>query len=84
MHLWIAFFLGGKMEKKARRERIEKFLAMEEELDQCDALPLPERLRKLVEWAEHHLSPAEQEWLYRQWQRALESYVEEPSSSPAP
>jgi hypothetical protein len=67
------------MDKKARRERIEKLLAMEEELDQFDELPLPERFRKLVEWAEHNLSPAEQEWLYQQWQRALERYMEEPS-----
>ena len=49
------------MDTNARRERIEKLLAMEEDLDQCDALPLPERLRTLVEGAEYHLSPADQE-----------------------
>lgn len=71
------------MNKHARGERIEKLLAMEEELDRLDELPLPERFRKLVEWAESHLSPAEQEWLYQQWQRALESYIEQPSGEPA-
>jgi hypothetical protein len=71
------------MDKHARGERIEKLLAMEAELDRLDELPLPERFRKLVEWAESHLSPAEQEWLYQQWQRALESYIEQPSGEPA-
>lgn len=71
------------MNKHARRERIEKLLAMEEELDDFEELPLPERFRKLLEWAEQHLSPAEQEWLYQQWQRALESYIEQPSGEPA-
>ena len=68
--------------KHARRERIEKLLAMEEALDMLDELPLPERFRKLLEWAEQHLSPAEQAWLYQQWQRALERFVEEPSDEP--
>jgi hypothetical protein len=72
------------MDMQARRERIEKLLAMEEELDTLDELPVPERLRKLVDWAEQHFSPAEQEWLYQQWQRALESYMKEPSGGPLP
>jgi hypothetical protein len=72
------------MDKRARRERIEKLLAMQEELDTLAELPLPERFRKLVEWAESHLSPVEQEWLCQQWQRALESSMEEPSRRPAP
>jgi hypothetical protein len=72
------------VDKQARRERIEKLLAMEEVLEKLDELPLPERFRKLVEWAEQHLSPAEQEWLYQQWQRALERSMEEPSGEPAP
>jgi hypothetical protein len=72
------------MDKQARRERIEKLLAMEEELDQLDDLPLPERFRKLVEWAEQNLPSAEQEWLYQPWQRALECLMEEPSDHPAP
>ena len=59
------------MDKHACRERIEKLLAMQEELSNLDELPLPEQFRKLVEWAESHLSPAEQEWLYQQWQRDL-------------
>ena len=71
------------MDKHARRQRIEKLLAMEEALSNLDELPLPERFQKLVAWAEQHLSPAEQEWLYQQWQRALESYLEEPSGEPA-
>jgi hypothetical protein len=70
---------GEHMDKHARWERIEKLLAMEVELDQLEELPLPERFRKLLEWAEEHLSLAEQEWLYQQWQRAVESSMEEPS-----
>jgi hypothetical protein len=80
----LLFFREGKMDKQARRDRIEKLLAMEEELDQLDELPLPERFRKLVEWAEKNLPPAEQEWLYQQWQRALECIMEEPPDQPAP
>jgi hypothetical protein len=72
------------MDKRGRRERIEKLLAMEEELDQLDELPLPERFRKLVEWAEKNLPLAEQEWLYQQWQRALECLMEEPPDQPVP
>lgn len=72
------------MDKRARRERIEQLLAVQEELDTLAELPLPERFRTLVEWAERHLSPAEQEWLYQQWQRALEFFMEEPSGRPAP
>lgn len=72
------------MDKRARRQRIEKRLAMEEELRNLDELPLPERFQKLVAWAEKNLSPPAQEWLYQQWQRALERYVEEPSGEPAP
>jgi len=72
------------MDKQARKERIEKLLAMEEELDQLDELPLPDRFRTLVEWAEKHLPPAEQEWLYQQWQRCLECLMEEPPDQPAP
>ena len=71
-------------DKQARRQRIEKLLAMAEDLSNLDALPLSERFRELVAWAETHLSPAEQEWLYQQWQRVLESYLEEPPGEPAP
>ena len=69
-------------DKQARRQRIEKLLVMGEDLSALEALPLPERFRKLVAWAETHLSPAEQEWLYQQWQRALESYLEDSSGQP--
>jgi hypothetical protein len=55
---------------------------MMEQLSTLDALPLPERFRRLVEWAEKHLSSAEQEWLYQLWQRAVERCVEEPSDAP--
>ncbi len=72
------------MDKQARKERIEKIITMEEALHTFEALPLPVRFRKLAEWAEQHLSPAEQEWLYQQWQRALERSMEEPSGEPAP
>jgi hypothetical protein len=71
------------MDKHARRERIEKLLAMQKELSNLDELPLPERFRKLVEWAEKNLSSAEQEWLYQQWQRELESHMEQPSGESA-
>jgi hypothetical protein len=56
------------MDKRARRQRIEKRLAMEEELRNLDELPLPEQFQKLVAWAEKNLSPPAQEWLYQQWQ----------------
>jgi hypothetical protein len=55
---------------------------MEEELRSLDELPMPEWFQKLVAWAEKNLSPPAQEWLYQQGQRALESYVEEPSGAP--
>jgi hypothetical protein len=71
------------MDKHARRARIEKLLAMEEALDQLEDLPLPDRFRKLVEWAEKNLPSAEQEWLYQQWQRALEGLMDEPLDPPA-
>jgi hypothetical protein len=64
------------MDKQARLARIERLLAMEVELDNLYEFPLPEQFRKLVEWAEKHLSPVEQEWLYEQWQRALEGSME--------
>jgi hypothetical protein len=72
------------LDKHARSQHIEKLLTMVEDLNTLDALPLPERFHKLVAWAEKHLSPAEQEWLYQQWQRAPESYVEKPFGEPAP
>jgi hypothetical protein len=72
------------MDKQARKARIEKMIAMEEDLHTFEELPLPARFKKLAEWAEQHLSPAEQEWLYQQWQRALECSMEEPSGEPAP
>jgi hypothetical protein len=72
------------MDKHARRARIEKLLAMEAELDQLEGLPLPDRFRKLVAWAEQHLPSTEQEWLYQPWQRALEGLMEAPPDPPAP
>jgi hypothetical protein len=72
------------LDTHARRQRIEKLLTMVEDLNTLNALPLPKRFQKLVAWAEKNPSPAEQEWLYQQWQRALEGYVEEPSGEPAP
>jgi hypothetical protein len=71
------------MDKQARKERIERIIAMEEAFQTFEELPLPERLKKLAEWAETHLSPAEQEWLYQPWQRALERSLEDPSGEPA-
>jgi hypothetical protein len=60
---WVKEFLRGipmqPLDKHARRQRIEKLLAMVEELNPLDALPLPERFQKLVAWAEKNLSPAE-------------------------
>jgi hypothetical protein len=72
------------MDKQARKARIEKMITMEEAFHIFEELPLPERFRKLAEWAEQHLSPAEQEWLYQQWQRALERSMEEPPDESAP
>ena len=71
------------MDKQARRERIEKLLAVEEGLNKLDALPLTERFNKLAEWVEQNLSPADQEWMYQQWQRVLTSYIEESLDKPA-
>jgi hypothetical protein len=72
------------MDTHARRARIEKRLTMEEALDQLEDLPLPDRFRTLVAWAEQHLPSAEQAWLYQQWQRALEGLMEAPPDQPAP
>ena len=71
------------MDKQARRERIEKLLAVEEELNKLDELPLTKRFNKLAEWVEQNLSPADQEWMYQQWQRVLTSYIEESLDKPA-
>jgi len=65
------------MDKQARKERIENIIAMEEAFHIFEELPLPERFRKLAEWAETHLSAADQEWIYQQWQQVLERSMEE-------
>ena len=75
--------LGGTMDKQARKERIEKIIAMEEALHTFEELPLPERFRKLAGWAETHLSAADQEWIYQQWQHVLERSIEEPPDESA-
>jgi hypothetical protein len=67
------------MDTQARKERIEKMIAMEETFHTFEELPLPERFRKLAEWAATHLSAADQEWIYQQWQQVLERSIEEPS-----
>ncbi len=72
------------MDKQARKERIEKMIAMEEAFHTFDELPLPERFRKLAEWTETHLLAADQEWIYQQWQQVLEHYLAEPPEEPAP
>jgi hypothetical protein len=66
------------MDTQARKERIENMIAMEEAFHTCEELPMPERFRELAEWAEQHLSAADQEWLYQQWQHVLERSMEEP------
>ena len=71
------------MDKRARKERIEKLLAVEEQLNNLDALPLSERFRTLAAWVEKNLSPADQEWMYHQWRRALASSIEEFPDEPA-
>jgi hypothetical protein len=71
------------MDKQARRERIEKLLAAEEELNKLDELPLTERFNKLAEWVEQNLSTADQEWMYQQWQRVLMFYIKESLDKPA-
>jgi hypothetical protein len=47
------------MDMQARKERIENIIAMEEAFHTFKELPLPERFRKLAEWAETHLSAAD-------------------------
>ena len=71
------------MDKQARKERIEKMIAMEEAFHTCEELPLPERFRKLAEWAEMHLSAADQAWVYQQWQQVLERSMEESADESA-
>jgi len=72
------------MDTQARKERIERMVTMEEAFQRFEELPLPERFRKLAEWAETHLSAADQEWIYQQWQQVLERYLAEPPEEPAP
>jgi hypothetical protein len=50
---------GEHMDKQARKDRIENMIAMEEAFQTCEELPLPERFRKLAEWAATHLSAAD-------------------------
>jgi hypothetical protein len=71
------------MDKQARKERIEKIIAMEEAFHTFEELPLPERFRKLAAWAETHLSAADQAWIYQQWQQVLERSIEEPPDESA-
>jgi hypothetical protein len=71
------------MDKQARKERIENVITMAEALQTFEKLPLPERFRKLAEWAETHLSAADQEWIYQQWQQVLERSMEEPPDEAA-
>jgi uncharacterized protein YbaP (TraB family) len=72
------------MDKQARKKRIENLLAVEEQLNNLDALPLSERLSTLAAWVEQNFSPADQEWMDHQWRRALASYIEEFPDKPAP
>jgi hypothetical protein len=71
------------MDKQARKARIENMITMEEAFHTFEELPLPERFRKLAEWAEIHLSAADQEWIYQQWQHVLERSIEEPPDNSA-
>jgi hypothetical protein len=71
------------VDKQARRERIEKLLAVEEELNKLDELPSTERVNELAESVEKNLSPADQQWMYQPWQRVLTSYIEESLDKPA-
>jgi hypothetical protein len=48
------------MDTQARKARIEHMIAMAEAFHQFEELPLPERFRKLAEWAATHLSAADQ------------------------
>ena len=71
------------MDTQARKARIENMIAMEEAFHIFEQLPLPERFRKLAEWAATHLSAADQEWISQQWQHVLERSMEEPPDEPA-
>jgi hypothetical protein len=52
-------------------------ITVEEAFHTFEELPLPERFKKLAEWAETHLSAADQEWIYQQWRQVLERYMDE-------
>ena len=65
------------MDKQARKARIEHMITVEEAFHTFEELPLPERFKKLAEWAETHLSAADQEWIYQQWRQVLERYMDE-------
>jgi hypothetical protein len=71
------------MDMQARKERIENIIAMEEAFHTFKELPLPERFRKLAEWAETHLSAADQAWIYQPWPQVLERCMEEPPDESA-
>jgi hypothetical protein len=85
--LWglLALCFLPKIFRRLRPEgRIEKRLAVEEQLNQLDELPWSERFSTLAAWVEKNLSPADQEWMYQQWQRVLASSIEEAPDEPAP
>jgi hypothetical protein len=65
------------MDTQARKARIENMIAMEEAFHIFEQLPLPERFRKLAEWAATHLSVADQAWIYQPWPQVLERSIEE-------
>ena len=71
------------MDTQAHKARMENMITMEETFQTCEELPLPERFRKPAEWAEQHLSPADQEWLYQPWPHVLERSMEEPPDESA-
>ena len=71
------------MDTQACKARIENMITMEEVFQTCEELPLPERLRKLAEWVETHLSAADQAWIDQPWPQVLERSIEEPPGEPA-
>ena len=71
------------MDTQARKARIENMITMEEAFQTFEELPLPERFRKLAEWAATHLLAADQAWIYQPWPQVLARSIEEPPDESA-
>jgi hypothetical protein len=75
--------ISNSMTYGHQNSRKSNFATEPEAFHTFEELPLPERFRKLAEWAGQHLSAADQEWIYQQWQQVLERSIEEPPAESA-